>query len=186
MIAGNFQNTPAAKFWTSSHRKDVPTTGWYVGFDFGNSKQIDVGQPYKVRCVHGTPSCPVKRYEIRDADATVRDFATGLRWQRSYSQDQMAWSDAIAFCPNTFGGDWRLPSVTELLTIVDETREQPSIDPNVFPCVSTMMSLEWFWTSSLYAGDPTWAYYVTFIHGHEDIEPVTTHYYVRCVSWEGP
>lgn len=187
MINAAFQNTPAERFWTSSHKKNSPLVDWYVGFDFGNSRQRDWTDTSRFRCVKGAPTrCFANRYEIRDADATVHDFTTGLTWQRHYSEQQMDWNTATTFCTNTYGGDWRLPSVTELMTIVDENQESPSIDKDVFPCMPTLDSIDYFWTLSQYAGDQGWAYFVTFIHGHEDIEPVTTPYFVRCVRWEGP
>jgi hypothetical protein len=185
MIDGAFAPTPATRFWSASHKKDSTSVGWYVGFDYGNSRQASATDSGRVRCVHGTPTrCQSPRYQIQDG--TVHDGWTGLTWQRAYSQKQLAWSDAMAFCAANFGSDWRLPSVTELMTIVDETHESPSIDWAAFPCVPMDDSIDYFWTSSVYAGDPTWAYYVTFIHGHEDIEPGTTAYYARCVRWDGP
>jgi hypothetical protein len=72
-----------------------------------------------------------------------------------------------------------LPSLTELQTIVDETRQLPAIDGDAFP---NTPSMGYFWASSPYAANPSSAWYVTVIHGHADIEPVTTAYWVRCVQ----
>jgi hypothetical protein len=94
----------------------------------------------------------------------------------------MTWDQAMAFCPSD-GSGFRLPSVSELQSIVDQTIERPPIDPDAFP--QTPPSL--FWTSSPQAGDseagpPKFAWFVAFIHGHADVDPVGTAHLVRCVQ----
>jgi tRNA A-37 threonylcarbamoyl transferase component Bud32 len=177
MIDPIFKNTPAERFWTSSYAASDQTAAWYVGFDNGSAHQMKTDNAYKVRCVRAVPSqCPPTRHQVQ-ADGSVRDTATGLTWQRAVAAKQ-TWSDAKTFCP-TLGTGWRLPSVTELTTIVDETKENPSIDGDAFPNTPALAS--YFWTSSPQVGNPLFAWYVTFIHGHADLEPVTTAYWVRCV-----
>jgi hypothetical protein len=66
---------------------------------------------------------------------TVWDGVTGLTWQRSVPA-LMLWSDAVTYCDGlVLGGfsDWRLPSVVELVSIVDYGRVSPSIDTIAFP-----------------------------------------------------
>ena len=67
-------------------------------------------------------------------------------------------------------------------TIIDERAQYPAIDRTAFPGTPPT---GYFWTSSLQAGNPTSAWYVTVVHGHADVEPVGTSYYVRCVRWDG-
>jgi hypothetical protein len=179
-----FTNTPAKRFWTSSHRPCDPTYWWWVGFDYGNTHPIAATDTtaYGVRCVRGTPSrCPATRYYPFQPGA-VHDGATGLTWQYPMDQTLRAWSDAVMSCPS--GAGWRVPSLTELQSLVDDTKQNPSID-GAFPDTSPNDD-SYFWTSSPYPGDPAYAYYVTFIHGHADIQPRTTLSYVRCVRWDGP
>jgi len=185
-INAKFVMTPAEWFWTSSHSACDPNFGWYVGFDYGSTHQTKKGEAYRVRCVRGAPShCSPKRYQVQDqgqAEESVHDGATGLTWQRKIGPQQV-WSDAMTYC-STLGTGWRLPSLTELQTIVDETKQNPSIDRDAFPNTP----VDFFWTSSPQA-DPASsppamvsnAWYIVFIHGHSDIEPVTSTYFVRCV-----
>jgi hypothetical protein len=173
-----FEDRPISKFWTSSNSPSNPkTTGWYVDFEYGITRQATTSLPYRVRCVRGGPSqCPPTRYQF-EGDTLVRDGATGLTWQRAVAPTTQEWMAAMKYCP-TLGTGWRLPSLTELQTIVDETQESPSIDRVAFPDTPAN---EYFWTSSPKAGDPDLAWYVIFYHGHADTQPVTNKYFVRCV-----
>ncbi len=119
-----------------------------------------------------------------NTDGTVTDNATGLTWPRLVST---AWcngasctqAEAIAYCEgfDLAGGGWRLPTVTELQTIVDDTRVGPTIDPTTFPGTPS----EGFWTSSLYAGATGSAWIVYFDQGNVDLDDLTGTYRVRCV-----
>jgi hypothetical protein len=171
-----FSNTPPARFWTSSHTACDPTAAWEVDFSYGHTRQKPVTDAYRVRCVHNAASvCPPTRFQVQ-ADQ-VHDSATGLTWQQAVEQN-LTWDAAMKACPD----GWRLPSLVELQTIVDETVQNPAID-GAF--MNTPALNGFFWTSSPYVGDRTYAWYVTFIHGHSDIQSVDIPSYVRCVRWDG-
>src|SRR5579862_2012720 len=92
---------------------------------------------------------------------TVRDTTTGLTWSRgNIGGKPLNWADAKKACESlTLGShdDWRLPTVRELLTLVDYERSQPAIDP-VFQCESS-----WYWTSTPAASSPSgYAWVVDF------------------------
>jgi hypothetical protein len=170
-----FINTPRERFWTSSHSAGDPNIGWYVGFDDGSAHQVTTSDAYRIRCVRGAAShCSPTRYQVQ-ADQTVRDRTTGLTWQRMAGQKQ-PWSNAMKYC-SSLGTGWRLPSLTELQTIVDETVQSPAIDGDAFPGTPS----DFFWTSSPSAAMASDAWYVAFIHGHADIDTVTSSFLVRCV-----
>jgi hypothetical protein len=104
---------------------------------------------------------------------TVTDTITGLAWQRdgsgtragcSGSFNHCTTAEAQAYCASlTLGGvsDWRLPTLTELGTIVDFTRTHPSIDQTVFPSTPS----GWFWTSTRYRGISGVDFYISFGDG---------------------
>jgi hypothetical protein len=157
------------KFWTSSHAAFSTATGWEVDFSTGSTHQTSSQNYYKARCVSGTPCrCPATRYQVQGAQQDeVYDAITGLIWQRAYAGSTV-WSNAASYCP----AGWRLPTPTELPTIVDETKESPATDVSVFPGTPG----EPFWTSFPQAGSadggaPTFAWYVMFAHGHSDVDP---------------
>ena len=95
---------------------------------------------------------------------TVVDTTTGLEWQAIPFADSMKHADAVQACAELrLGGhdDWRLPTRTELLTLVDDTRCSPAIDTDAFPNTPNT----WFWTSTAYAGDKDYAWVVGFDAG---------------------
>ena len=106
-----------------------------------------------------------KRFTV-DGD-TVRDARTGLIWSRAtLSGGRRNWKDAqTAAAACTLGGfsDWRLPTVQELLSIVDYERTEPAIDP-MFECEDS-----WYWTSTPLASSPSdCAWLVDFSDGHSN------------------
>jgi hypothetical protein len=117
------------------------------------------------------------RYVIKTE--TVYDTKTKLTWQQSPATSPFSHSDAGAYCAGlTVGGlDWRLPSVKELETLVDESRTNPAIDKTAFPDTPG----KFFWTSSSVASFPDQAWTVDFNRGGCNFFPVTSMELVRCV-----
>jgi hypothetical protein len=117
------------------------------------------------------------RTEPVDDQPVVADSATGLIWQgcaaglegrdcASGSASSHNWQAALTYCENlSWGGqtDWRLPNVTELTGIVDDSRRSPSINLSAFPATPFD---DYFWSSSSYAGDSSVAWFVSFNDGN--------------------
>ena len=96
------------------------------------------------QCDAGTPEkTPVSRFEINQTDGTVFDTKTKLTWKvcsegQNYSgghctggATNFTWDDAM----QTFGdaGDsWRLPSVDELGSLVEDRCRNPAINMAIF------------------------------------------------------
>ena len=113
-------------------------------------------------------------YKI-DGD-TVIDEQTGLVWQRSHSPERMTWEKARDYA-KSLGDGWRLPTVQELVSIVDYKRLDPAIDLDLFPRTPSL----YFWSSSSYAGNPDAAWNVAFNNGHVVQDTKVNANYVRCV-----
>ena len=86
------------------------------------------------------------------------------------------WADAKLYCP-TVGANFRLPSVKELLTVVDFTQSNPAIDTTVF----TGTTAPRFCTSSPVVGYPSSALYVGFPDGNVYSNGADGTGQVRCV-----
>ncbi len=107
---------------------------------------------------------PVNRFEI-NGNGTARDLRTLLYWQRcpvgysidnkgtdDYPEDdtcepgeqasQMPWVDAFAFVDE----NWRLPTVKELMSIMEYKCFDPAMNLTVFPEIPGSR----FWTSTTY------------------------------------
>jgi hypothetical protein len=81
----------------------------------------------------------------------VTDSWTGLFWQALGPSSGYTWSGANNYCAGlVLSGysDWRLPSVTELNSIVDNTRISPVVDLSVFP--GTESKSYWTLTTSYF------------------------------------
>ena len=123
---------------------------------------------------------PLGQYTASMGMAT--DNKTGLTWQQS-ERPELNWSDAKDYCTdlelNTMT-DWRLPTFKELLTLVDLSKTNPSIDTSVngFPRTSSSE----FWSATPFAGSPSSARYVYFGSGNACCgAPIGAPFRVRCV-----
>jgi hypothetical protein len=115
----------------------------------------------------------------------VVDRVTGLMWQRNLPDKFLSFPAAQRQCEElTLAGhhDWRLPSRIELVSLIDTTRTQPSIDMAAFPSTP----IDWFWTSSLAADNPSAAWYVYFYFGYPKTDDMTNSFSVRCVRSTQP
>lgn len=130
---------------------------------------------------------PSDQYDVYGAgDAIIRDAQTHLVWQRGFAS-AATWDDADLYCRSlslagTGVGGWRLPSMKELSTLVDEVLEEEyvsgvgirtfAIDRSAFP--NTPSGAFWAWPKSVTGG---WS--VHFDDGHT--APDNAGQYVRCV-----
>jgi hypothetical protein len=132
-------------------------------------------KPFYVRCVTGNEDYGVNEY-VEQADDVVSDIATGLMWQKN-DTDSNNWDDAISQCEaatTASYGDWRLPNVKELQSIVDysvspDTHNSAAIDPifNSSSLVNEEGAIDWgyYWSSTTHvanSGDGSNATYVSF------------------------
>ena len=110
---------------------------------------------------------------------TVRDVTTGLTWQREVPPGRYSHAEALAYAASLKlgGGGWRLPTVQELVSLVDYTRRTLSIDVKAFPDTPS----EWFWSATPLAGGSSSAWLVYFYNGIIDFFDVAGAYRVRCV-----
>jgi hypothetical protein len=123
---------------------------------------------------------PAGRYTV--AAGTVYDMKTKLTWQRAVPASSMySWADAKTYCQTLGatldGTGWRLPTIKEIQTIVDESRSFPSIDPTAFPDTPATN----FWSSSVSAGSSAGAWFINFGSGVPYFFAMTEMLNVRCV-----
>jgi len=144
-----------------------------------------------LRPLGAAPRCfPNTRFVVLSG-GMVRDTLTSLVWQQDASGPRIGCTDtdlgsctlaeAQNYCSGlTLGGysDWRVPTVKELLSIVDHTKAHPAptIDEVVFPNTPPVT----FWTSSP-SSNTYQALYVYFATGGTEDRNVTSTSNVRCV-----
>lgn len=181
-----FANEPSP-YWSTSNYAITSVQAWQVDFDGGRVDPVDRSEYAYVRCVYGGPYwalVPSKRLVILD-DNTTRDTQTNLIWQRADDRQFGNLQDATEYCENlelNGQSDWRLPTISELQTIIDLTRSDPAFDTKIF--VDNIY--HYYWSSSGAAFDPDLGWYVHFGNGAVNTEPQTQRNAVRCVrgiSW---
>lgn len=184
-----FPGTPAAYFWTSLPLAgEILRESWYVSFTYPEVT-FAMGTIYlnQVRCVRagGAPAgrCVPRNARYQILGDLVMDSLTSLTWQRA-AADAMTLDAARTFCAGV-GEGFRVPSVNELLTLVDFTIPYPGpmIDTSAFSGTPAAPSDD-FWTSSSVGGDVTRGYAVNFGNGRTAGSPTGARdetNQVRCV-----
>lgn len=174
-----FPDAPSDWYWSSSTWAADPNKAWFVYFYFGYPDGEAVDKPFRARCVRRARAVTVpKSHYAIDAD-TVRDANTGLVWQRAAASAR-GMAEATRYCADlALGGssDWRMPSLPELASIVDERRASPALDPAAFPNATN----DSVWSGSEWAGSPSLAWYMSFEHGNAQYDQIVTPRGVRCV-----
>jgi hypothetical protein len=114
-------------------------------------------------------------------DGTVSDDVTGLVWQQTApTSNNFTQSASMNYCKTlTLGGyhDWRLPSMIELISLIDFGRASPCIDTDYFPGAPANA----FWSSTPAANSTLLAWGVTFLYGEVGTNTVGFPASVRCV-----
>jgi len=115
-----------------------------------------------------------------NGNGTVTDQATGLTWQREDDNVQRRNDGpAVVYCQGLglAGGGWRLPTIKELRSIVDERVYNPAIDSAAFPGTNP----SYYWSATTFAPYSGRAWYVLFHDGYVDTYGKSYANYVRCV-----
>jgi uncharacterized protein DUF1566 len=134
---------------------------------------------------------PPNQYTLIAA-GEVQDNYTGLIWQQATSATQMSFADARTYCATLGlnGQTWRLPSIREASTLVDEAQVAPSINRTMFPGTRFgSRSNNWYWSSHNSAGSTTAAWALNFDDGFTGANTTTdttawnyfTTVWARCV-----
>ncbi len=196
-----FPNTPAQKFWSASASVEWLIDAWGVDFIDGATsnyyywKTLDM----RVRLVRSgqlhsallNPARPDPDY-VDNGNGTVTHTPTGLMWKRcaegqtwtdstcTGNASSYSWAEATSLTQTiALQGGWRLPTVTELETLVDYTKFDPSgtLNSTLFPKTPA----SYFWSAAAYAAN-VWR--VDFGHGYTYVDRENYGYQIRLVRAE--
>jgi hypothetical protein len=164
---------------------------WRIGTD-GGTRQFSPSQAPTgaVRCVRSDEASAVPEPHYTFAGESPNDIAhdraTGLVWQRRIGSATFTFSESESHCASLAldGGGFRVPSMKELQTLIDETSgANPPLDSQAFPDSITTVNPT-FWTSSPSArsSDNAW-----FVRGGMALQSavdadLSAKFYVRCVK----
>ena len=120
---------------------------------------------------------PTPRFTDNGND-TVTDNLTKLIWLKNANYHGMVtWNQALIYAANTYDsldprqpgpndgskkGDWRLPNLRELQSLIDYSKGTPAL-PAGHPFTGVQSSV--YWSSTTYAFDGTYAWYVDVNNG---------------------
>jgi hypothetical protein len=98
------------------------------------------------------------RYEVLDGE--ILDHKTGLVWMKQVKA-KLTFGEAQVYAGQVAletGRAWRVPTLQELWNLIDIRMVTPA---SGFPD----MSSDWYWSSSPYAGNTYYAWYINFNSG---------------------
>ena len=196
-----FPATLASAYWSATSRAGFHDNDylWTVDFFDGltDGRRSDSSH-LSVRCV--SPNRHLPRGELRrveESDSVVVDSGTGLTWQGcvfgqegeicdAAGAEPMIWEHALSSCQGLDWagyGDWRLPSINEIMSIVDYTRNDPAIGPALSSGIELLPTgaLLWSSTSSLGSRQAEPALMVHSGGGHSEARAKSENAYVICV-----
>ncbi len=163
-----FPGTPGGKYtwtaspWVVSQIATKPQDSWIVNFYEGLASNAgDRTQLEFARCVSSSESGPLPKLYVEVATGEEQDVETGLIWQQGDSGTTMAFAAAAPYCSGLAlnGHTWRVPSIKELSTLVDEdppiAQVSPAIDTTTFPEAAATTP---YWSSSLFDGEAATAH----------------------------
>ena len=105
-----------------------------------------------------------------------KDPVTGLIWCTK-EFEPMKWQEAMDFAKTYKKGKYRLPTIQELLPLVDFTKHSPSINSNNFhKCKSSG-----YWSATSNANISYYAWNVNFLNGYANYNNKYFSRYVRLV-----
>lgn len=144
--------------------KTGETTGWATGGDGDLERGV---------------AWPNPRF-TDNGNGTVTDNLTGLIWLKSANfKTGRYWPNALTDCATlnsgeggltdgSVEGDWRLPNVQELQSLIDYGHGSPALPPG-HPFTGVVSGN--YWSSTTYNGDSSGAWFVNLIDGHVKSSP---------------
>jgi hypothetical protein len=184
VMPGVFTGVRDDGYWTSSRDVSSVDAHWSVSFSAPLSNPWD--ENGRVLCVRDTAvrgsGTPSTRYVV-SLDETVLDRRTGLTWQQRVHAER-PFSAAKALCENLrslTNTPFRLPTLKELLSLIDPVRTSPAVDVAVFP--DTPNALFWAGNNPTYSsrGADYYGLAVDFSSGRSTHNTATAGAFVRCV-----
>lgn len=170
-----FPDTSNENFWAASPVTINPGLAYLSFFLNGHTTYSDFTYEYRARCVQAKSPAAGEHYTI--TDDTVYDTRTQLTWQQTFPSERYTWEDATNYCASLEpSAGWRLPSINELQTLVDDS-VNPAIDKSAFPETPS----EYFWSSSPVIDDATRAWTTFFTNGSTYSFAKSATKNVRCV-----
>lgn len=157
----------------------------YVAIDVDDAgvKKLVCAPDYPVWGVEA--DSPIGIYKD-DRNGTVADSLTGRTWQQAMpavpcgGQPTCDWVSAKIYCDQLVlagKADWRLPTVTELSSLIEFGKVLPAMNASAFSCWSYQSD----WSATQFSDSALYAWKITDCDGGTGNSPITMGACVRCV-----
>lgn len=129
---------------------------------------------------------------LDNGDGTLTDQATGLIWLRDAGcLGWITWVQALSNCnaladgscglsDGSQAGDWRLPSIRELHSVIDYSQWNPAIGFFALLLIQNLYSGR-YWSSTTYVNNSISAFYVNMAYGDVGMDSKSGYGYVWAV-----
>lgn len=168
-----------AYLWTGNYCYFNFNLSWAAGIYDGQIMHFNNDETtHYFMCMKGTNPAPSFKTSVVNGEEIVHESVSGLIWQKNTDSINLTWKEALAYCENLeYAGfdDWRLPNKNELASLINYEAEAPASD---FP---DMEGIFYYWSSSSYVSDPTYAWAQYFYDGMVWRLDKTKDVFVRCV-----
>jgi hypothetical protein len=148
--------------WVVSQMPAKAQDAWMVNFGGGGGLTSNAASQTDaewVRCVAAPAVTPLPYpHYVQVAAGEVQDVETGLVWAQASDNTLMTQTAAIAHCASLGlnGHTWRLPSVNELASLVDDNPNISKVSPAIDQCVFSDTSPNTYYMSSSAWGSTPW------------------------------
>ena len=131
----SFPTTQSITFWSQTEQAaNESDRAWYIEYIYGVTHHHYKSYAGYARCVRGESPNIASAY-TDNGDGTVTDTVHGLMWQKYVSNAIYSFRDGATYCFFSHTGnnyDWRVPTISELVTTIDETKwSETSLPPLV-------------------------------------------------------
>ncbi len=131
-IDDTFENVTGGDYWTSQplinyKGETIDDRAFIISFTYGAPYPSKMDTANYVRCVSGSEYTQITPL-VENEDEIYSDQSTGLEWTKA--ADNQTWADAKKRCEelNISNGDWRLPNISELHSIMPIYNEEFLLD----------------------------------------------------------
>jgi hypothetical protein len=170
--------------WVVSQMPAKPQDAWMVNFGGGGGLASNAAGQSGVeyaRCASSPAVTPLPDpHYVQVGSGEVQDVETKLVWTQASNGSAVSQAAAASYCAELAlnGHTWRLPSLGELSTLVDDNPPIAKVSPAIDACVfADTPANQYYMSSSTLSGTSPWA--INYQDGYTDHSQTSG--YVRCV-----